>query len=154
SGQAALSTSALNSGSHAISATYAGDGNFNGSSGNVSQTVNPLATTTTLTSNNNPSIYQQPVTFTATVTSSSGTPTGTVTFFDGATNIGSAPLSGGAASLPTSALTAAASPHSMTAQYGGATNYATSTSNTVSQVVNKADQTISFSTSAPAFGSA
>src|SRR5438445_3547338 len=45
-------------------------------------------TTTAVTSNNNPSTYGDSVTFTATVTApAGGTPTGTVTFKDGGTNI-------------------------------------------------------------------
>jgi hypothetical protein len=59
------------------------------------------------------------VTFTATVslTSSSGTPTGTVTFKDGSTTLGSSPLSGGSASYSTSSL--ATGGHSISAVYSG-----------------------------------
>jgi hypothetical protein len=44
-------------------------------------------------------------------------PTGTVTFFDGTTQLGTATLSAGAGTYTTSSLTASA--HSITAQYGG-----------------------------------
>jgi hypothetical protein len=59
------------------------------------------------------------VTFTATVapTSGTGVPTGTVTFFDGSTQLGTATLSSGAATYTTASLAAGA--HSITAQYGG-----------------------------------
>jgi large repetitive protein len=61
-------------------------------------TVSQAGTTTLLSSSQNPSSFGQPVTFTATVAGSS--PTGTVTFLDGVTQIGTATLSGGTASLP------------------------------------------------------
>ncbi|CAG0937303.1 partial Collagenase ColH, partial [Thermoflexales bacterium] len=49
--------------------------------------TNKLATTTTLTSAPNPSVLGQTVTFTATVTSSGGTPTGSITFTIDSTNL-------------------------------------------------------------------
>lgn len=65
-------------------------------------------TTTTVTSSQNPSTYGQPVTFTATVTAvapGGGTPTGTVTFYDGTTVLGTATLnSSGQATFTTSSL--------------------------------------------------
>lgn len=64
-------------------------------------------TTTTLTSSLNPSTYGQPVTFTATVTATSGTPTGSVSFSDGATQLATVALNAsGVAQFTTSALTA------------------------------------------------
>ena len=106
------------------------------------------STTTTLASSANPSSYGQQVVFTATVTpaSGSGTPTGTVTFKDGATLLGSAALSGGAASLATATL--ATGPHSITASYGGDANYLSSVSTAVSQTVNRANTTTVVSSSA------
>ncbi|MGO9086407.1 MAG: Ig-like domain repeat protein [Candidatus Sulfotelmatobacter sp.] len=64
------------------------------------------ATTTTLVSSSNPSIVGHAVTFTATVKPYSGTaPDGEmITFKNGATVLGTAPLSDGAASLTTAAL--------------------------------------------------
>jgi hypothetical protein len=72
---------------------------------------------TTLVSSQNPSVAGQSVTFTATVTGSPGTPTGTVTFTDGATTLGTIPLTGAIASLTTSSLTAGT--HTIAATYGG-----------------------------------
>ena len=88
---------------------------------------------TALTSSNNPSRFGDPVTFTATVTSTSGTPTGTVTFKDGATVIGTATLSAGVATLTTTALTRGA--HSITASYGGGAGFNASTSAVLQQTV-------------------
>jgi GH24 family phage-related lysozyme (muramidase) len=91
-------------------------------------TLSQTATTTTVTSSANPSVTGQPVTFTATVTptSGSGTPTGMVDFFDTTTNtaLGSASLSGGVASVPTTALTIGS--HSITARYGGDSTFLSS----------------------------
>ena len=91
-------------------------------------------TSTSLTSTPNPSSAGQSVTLTATVTSPSpGTPTGTVTFRDGATVLGTAALTNGTATFSTSALTAGS--HSITATYNGDTSFSTSTSPAVTQVV-------------------
>ncbi|TLY51289.1 MAG: hypothetical protein E6K53_07880 [Gammaproteobacteria bacterium] len=95
----------------------------------------PSASTTTLTSSVNPSASGQAVIFSASVSGSAGTPTGTVTFLDGATTIGSGTLNAsGMATLTTSAL--AVGTHSITAQYAGSGTYAGSTSNLVNQTVN------------------
>ena len=96
-------------------------------------------TTTTLASSLNPSTYGQAVTFTATVTSSSGTPAGTVTFKNGTTTLGSASLSAGVAKFATAKLAGGTS--SITAVYAGNSTYASSTSTALSQLVNKATTT-------------
>ncbi|PYT00800.1 MAG: hypothetical protein DMF63_05700 [Acidobacteria bacterium] len=106
----------------------------------VNFAVAPVATNTTVASSINPSTVGQSVTFTATVTSSAGTPTGNVEFFNGASSLGTSPLNGsGQASISTSALTAGN--HNITAHYQGATvgagggGYAGSTSPVLVQVV-------------------
>ena len=105
------------------------------------------ATTTTLQSSLNPSQAGQSVTFTATVTSTAaGTITGTVTFKDGSSPIGTGTISSGTATFTTSSLSVAT--HSITAVYEGSTNFNTSTSAPLSQVVN------SSSFGAPVFFSA
>ncbi len=93
------------------------------------------ATTIKLVSSKNPATFTQAVTFTATVTpQGTGTPTGTVSFFDGASNIGSSPLNGsGVATFATSTL--ALGTHSITASYNGDANWAASTSAALSQSV-------------------
>jgi len=60
------------------------------------------AQSTSVSSNSSSSTYGQSVTFTATVSPSAAT--GTVQFFDGATSLGTATLSGGRASVSTSTL--------------------------------------------------
>src|SRR2546425_981395 len=95
------------------------------------------ATSTTLNSTPNPSVFGQAVTLTATVApvlADPLVPTGSVTFKDGATTLGTVALANGSASLVTSAL--AAGSHSLTASYSGSLEFAVSTSPTVTQVVN------------------
>lgn len=94
-------------------------------------------TTTTLTSSPNPAFVGQPVTLTATVSPvapATGTPSGSVTFFDGSTLLGTVGLSAtGVASLTISTL--AIGHHTFTAVYGGNSNFASSASTTLVQVV-------------------
>ena len=92
------------------------------------------ATTTSVVSSLNPSNSGQSVTFTATVSSASGTPTGTVTFNDGGTALGTVGMSGGQAQLSTSTLSAGK--HSITVAYNGSSTYSTSTSAVLTQTVN------------------
>jgi hypothetical protein len=139
SGVATIMTSDLAVGTHTIEVQYAGDGNFAASSNSVNQMVNQAGTGTSLASSANPSVFQQEVTFTATVTATApgaGTPTGMVSFVDQTTNttLGSQPLDGnGQVSLTTSAL--AVGTHTIAANYEGDTNF-TGSSGTVDQVVN------------------
>jgi hypothetical protein len=142
SGVATFTTSSLTVASHPITAVYGGNGSFNGSTSSiVNQVVNAGGGTpsaTALVSSANPSVFGQSVTFTATVTGTGPIPTGTVTFLDGATTLGTAALNGsGVATLTASVL--AVGSHSMTGSYGGDSTYAVSTSPAVSQVVNKAN---------------
>src|SRR5207253_3955649 len=76
--------------------SYNGDGSFNAStSAALTQSVGKGSSSISLVSSVNPSVSGQSITLTATVTAvapAAGTPTATVTFFDGATNLGSAAL--------------------------------------------------------------
>ena len=92
-------------------------------------------TTTTVTSSENPSTYGNSVTFTATVSATSGTPTGTVYFTDGTTTLGSAIISSGQPTCTTSTLSVGT--HSITAVYTGNASFAASTSY-LTQTVNQA----------------
>jgi poly(3-hydroxybutyrate) depolymerase len=99
-------------------------------------------TTTALSSSLNPSIYGQAVTFTAVVTSKLGTPPNgeIVTFMQGSTVRGTGALNGGAAAFTISTLKTGGT-DAIKAVYAGDSNFASSTSNTVSQVVNPAATT-------------
>jgi hypothetical protein len=70
-------------GSKTLTASYAGSATFAPSSGTAQQQVILAGTTTTLSSSANPSTPDESVTFTATVTSSFGTPSGSVQFVEG-----------------------------------------------------------------------
>ena len=95
------------------------------------------SSTVALVSSLNPSTFGAGVTFTATVTSGA---TGTVTFLEGATTLGTGTVSGVIATLTTSSLTGG--PHTITAQYGGDSNYNGSTSTALTQTVNPATSTV------------
>lgn len=105
-------------------------------------------TTTTVSSGLTPTTYGQSVTFTATVSSTSAT--GTITFYDGATTMGSAAVSSGAATFSTAALGAGS--HSITASYGGDSSYSGSTSPAITQVVNPAVLTVTATARSKASG--
>ncbi|MGP4002228.1 beta strand repeat-containing protein [Streptomyces sp. 8N706] len=141
SGVASVSTSTLPAGNYSITATYNGDTNYTPSAGTDTHTVNRAPTSSTVTSTPDPSVFGQPVTFTAVVASSvpgAGTPTGTVTFFfDGGSPV-TASLVGGVATVTRSNLSVG--PHTVMANYSGASNFAAS-SGTDTHTVNRAAST-------------
>jgi hypothetical protein len=150
SGVATFKTSALATATQSITAVYGGDANFTTStSPSLTQTVDQDATAVKLTSSKNPSVYGQSVTFTATVRASSpgsGTPTGSVTFYDGATALATMNLSDATATYTTSSLSVGA--HAITAVYSGDGNFETSTSAAVNQGVNQDKTATALSSSA------
>jgi uncharacterized repeat protein (TIGR01451 family) len=141
--QASFITSTLSGGNHPVSATYNGDSFFNTSSGTLAggQTVNKIATTTTVGTSKSPSVFGESVTFSATVSGSGAA--GTVSFKDGTTTIGSGTLSGGTATFATTSLSVGA--HTITAVYGGNAGFTGSTSPGITQTVNKAATTTNVS---------
>jgi hypothetical protein len=144
---------------HPITASYVNsDGNFTNSNASLSQVVGSslTGTSTTLASSLNPSNYGQSVTFTAKVSASSGTPSGTVTFYScGAsatcgttTSLGTGTLSAGKATLATSSLPAGTV--YVEAVYGGSGTSSGSTSTALGQVVKAiASSTVLTSSSNP-----
>ncbi len=101
-------------------------------------------TTTSLISSLNSSTYDQPVTFTATVSAATGTPTGTVQFKLDGTDFGTVALSGGSATSG-AASTLTVGNHTVVATYSGDTSFNGSTSPDFTQTVNKATATVSLS---------
>jgi hypothetical protein len=122
-GVATFTTATLNMGTHIMTVSYPGD-SFNGPSSSLplSQVVKQAQTATTITAAPSPGIAGGPETITATVkvTSGSGTPTGTVTFSSGATQLGSAPLGGEGTATITPAL--AQGSYQIVATYNGDSN--------------------------------
>jgi hypothetical protein len=153
-GKASLAVSSLGAGNHTITASYAGDGNFLASvSPTVPLTVNKSATTTTLSSTPNPSVFGQGVVLTVAVTASgggAGIPSGVVTIHDGTTVLGAVTVDGaGKAALTVSSL--AVGSHSISASYGGDSNFngsSTTGATGVTQIVNQSSTATSISSSA------
>lgn len=135
SGKATMSVANFAAGQIALTAVYNGDSQSAKSSGADTQTVKMAATTTTLTSSVNPSTKGQLVKFTATVSSSTTMPTGSVTFKDGSTVLGTTYLSNGSTTYGTTSLGVGS--HNITAVYNGTANIAGSTSKVLVQVVNQ-----------------
>ena len=147
SGNCTISTNTVHltgAGSCTVTAKQGGDSNFNGAT-DVPRTftIALAATTTAVSSSVNPSNITQNVTFTATITgpANTGTPTGTVTFKDGAAAISCANAGGqtlnasGVATCQTATLVAGT--HVITAVYAGDANFQTSTGTlSPNQVVN------------------
>jgi hypothetical protein len=135
-GVATLSVSSLAVGTHSLSADYSGDSTHTGSISNtVSQVVNRLSNAfIVLEADPNPSIVGQDVLMVAHFRYTGPvTPTGTITFFDGGTQIGIVTLTANAEEFSISTLDAG--PHPLTAVYSGDSNYAPCTSNIVNQMV-------------------
>jgi hypothetical protein len=138
-GQATISTDGLDVGDHGVKAVYSGSGSFNGSFDTLSQSVNRADTSTRLTSNHNPSVFGQQVTFTASVTAGSpgaGTPGGTVQFTIDGDARPPVSLSGGQASITLSGLPVGN--HSVRAVYSGNGDFMGS-GDSLTQTVNRAD---------------
>jgi YVTN family beta-propeller protein len=128
-----FTTSSLVSGNDTITAVYSGDNNYLPStSSTLTQKVNKANTTTNLTSSANPSNSGKPITFTASIFPVGAT--GTITFYDGSTKLGSGTVVSGKATFTATSLTKGT--HSITAVYVGDNNYNGSTSSVLSQKVN------------------
>ena len=101
------------------------------------------------TSTTNPSVFGQSVTFTALMTAVAaepGRPTGSITFLDGSTTLGTATLSAGKATFKTAAL--ATGRHTITVSYSGDGNFVTSTSAPLTETVSQAATTSNLTSSA------
>ncbi len=142
-GVASLTTSFTSVSIRTAQATYAGD------AGNKASTSNTLIMATvkassavSLVSSANPAGYGATVIFTATVTSNNGGPNGgapsdgtSINFRDGSKILGTGTLTGGIATFAVSNLSAAK--HSINAQFAGSGAFNSSTSSSISQVINQ-----------------
>jgi hypothetical protein len=126
----------LSVGQHTLSTTFApaDSTDYTPATASVVLTVIPVNPTLTITSNANPVFMANAVTFTATIPSIATAPTGTVTFYDGATQIGTGSMSaGGSATFTSTTLSNVI--HSITAVYSGDTSYRTARSGALSETV-------------------
>jgi hypothetical protein len=135
SGTCSVATTALPVGTDTITASYAGATGFSASTGTTTATVSSgslSATTTSLTTSTPTVVVPADEEFSVTVTGGA-TPTGTVTFLNGSTVIGTALLNGSGVAMlsnPTTGLTAGT--YTYTASYGGDATHSASTSGSVS----------------------
>jgi len=132
-GTSTLSLPNLPLGSTSITAQYVGNTNYIASSATFVQTVREPSTTT-LKASTTSGLFGQAITFTTTVTSPFGTPSGKVVLKDGTVTIGSGNLDAhGKAKIIVSTLSRGA--HSVTAIYNGNTVYVKSSSTVVSETI-------------------
>jgi len=146
-GVATLTVPSLPLGVDSITAATSGDANDNpATSPPTLVTVGKTASVVTLTSSTNPAAFNQLITFSASVHSGA---TGAVTFLDGSTILGTGALNAsGVATFSISTLTIGS--HPITASFGGDSNYSSSTSSVLAQVINKIPTTITITESTPA----
>jgi hypothetical protein len=138
----------------ATTAVYIGDANFNGSTSPV-LAVAPPTSAMALSSSPNPSTLGQSVTFTASVTTDNGRPSGpvvgTVQFFDAGKSLGTATLNGGGqASVSTTALTGGS--HAISATYSGDAIYPPAQANMTHTVTAVPPVTVTVAPATPGFG--
>jgi hypothetical protein len=136
SGPATLSGATVTltgAGTVVLQASEAAAGNYAAGTQNVTFAVNKATPTVALTTSANPALSQSSITLTATVSSTLAAPTGSVTFFDGTTMLGTGTIASGVAAYVTSSLPAGA--NSITAVYSGDTNFATVTSSALTETV-------------------
>lgn len=125
--------STLAVGAYSITAAYSGDSTFAAST-SAAVTLNVILNPTTTGGTVNPASVgattTTPVTLSASVTpgSGNGTPTGTMTFYNGTTQLGHVPLANGAASLSYNISALTVNSYSITATYSGDSTFAPSTS--------------------------
>jgi hypothetical protein len=115
-GTAVLVTTALQGGPHQLVAANGGD--TTNESAPLTQVVNQVAATLSLVSSYAPSTYGDAIIFLATISPGA---TGSITFTDGSTTLGTAPIVSGIATFTPPLF--AAGTHSVTATYSGDANF-------------------------------
>jgi|CZKY01.1.fsa_nt_gi hypothetical protein len=146
-GQATFTTTFTKAGTFPIVASYSGDQNYPAKNSKaVKQVVSKYATYADLYSDFNPSVYGQAVSLRCYVGSyAPNQPTGTVTFRNGPSLLGTVPLVNGFAILAKKNLPAGTI--LITATYNGDAVNSESTSDTLSQVVSQATTTTTVTSS-------
>jgi trimeric autotransporter adhesin len=156
-GVATLTTTALTGGSNVLTVNYPGDTDFSTSTSSpLTVTVAQAASSTSLTVSPNPAASGGTITLVATVIPASSTvtiaPTGTVTFFSNGVSLGTGTISSNVASFST---TLPIGNSTLTASYGGDTNFTASKSQPVTEAVTLASAvtTVTASNTNPGSGS-
>ncbi|UKS27319.1 Ig-like domain-containing protein [Paenibacillus sp. HWE-109] len=138
SGVATFTTSSLPVSGYSVTATYDGDGQHQTStSSSLSQSVLGIPTVVAVSVSPGSTTYGNSVTLTATVTNGMVSifgPTGTVTFKEGSTVLGTGTLSSGTATW--TAPTLEVGTHSITAHYSGSLTHVANSSSSIPVVVN------------------
>jgi hypothetical protein len=136
SGKATLKTNKLPAGTHSIVAEYKGDTKYQDNNSQIlSLTVGRFPPRVTFTATPKSPVAGQQLTLKLTITGKSGfIPTGTVTFMDGNTVLGT-PVAVTKGSAVYSTNTLAAGSHTLQAVYSGDTNYLTVTASPITLTV-------------------
>ena len=157
SGSGSLSTTSLAPGTYIVTATYSGDGTYAASTSTAQALTVSQASTTTVITLSAPSVtVGQPETLSVTVQGSAAVAlSGTVTFLDGTTVLGSSAVTAGSSTVPTASATASlmlsslgVGSHPIVARYSGDMNYATSLSAAQTVTVTQATAPVSLAVSA------
>jgi hypothetical protein len=120
---AVTSTTVLAAGTYTVAVTFTPTDttDYQSVSASVSLIVGKASPTVTLVSSQSSVLVTNPVTFTATASSTVSNPTGSINFLDGQTLLASVPLTQGVATYMTSSL--AVGGHSIAAAYTGDSNF-------------------------------
>ena len=137
-------------GTYTVVAAFPGSSDYEPVQSAVTFTIEPAASSISLTASATSTAYGQSITFMATVTGPDATPGGTVTFSDGVTVLGTAPVdTSGQATLITRGLPAGDA--SVTGSYGGDADFAPAASGSVAVSVTQAGtQTVALDAPTPA----
>ena len=151
-GFASLRVDSMSAGSHSISAAYLGDDNFaGGSSSTLLQQVSPAQTSVQLSASAQSTVMGEPILLNASVVSGLGQPSGSVTFSDGSSVLGTVAVdSNGKAQLAVSTLSVTT--HALTAAYSGDANFAGSAAAAASVLVAQAPTTMKLISSSTPVG--
>ncbi len=147
SGKAACVIPSLSLGSHTFTANYSGDTNNAASTSPPYTEIIKQQPALVLSVSPNPAVVSSTVTLTLTAVDQSGTPTGTVVFYDGSTPLATVTInSSGIAQWSTP--TFSVRTHTLSAQYSGDSVNMSGTSNTVNETTAQATTSTTLTSSA------
>ena len=146
-GTAVVNLPSLSVGQHVLSAVYGGDANQVGSTSSpVTVVLRQASSTLSITSSSNPASAGASIVFTATLSGAALSPTGTITWQDGALVLGTSQVSGSSqSSFTTSALSVG--DHTIKAVYSGDVKNNSATSAGVIETVTFSSTTVRLATS-------